>query len=227
MKLSLKPVLSLLLLAVFVACKKEASLSEYKYSEKKFDVNCTQINPDLLKEAVYSFEDDITKYFERNGIKNISQGYARIISYGVQGRANYNDMVSEHTKEIFKILKADQNLWIIGEKTASLNYNHGLVKCLAENIRDKDLNTTFNALLSTNSMSIKLFGAPLKRKYNFATKDKYLATYVALDLYYAKLFHVDLDAPKTQKPRVPNNTIKPRPKGKVEKKVDPHAGHSH
>jgi hypothetical protein len=37
-------------------------------------------------------------------------------------------------------------------------------------------------------------------KYNSALNDKYLATYIALDLFYAKLFDIDLSAINFDKP---------------------------
>ncbi len=199
MKSYIKLTTLLIVLSVFTSCKNEATLSEYKYADKSFDVTCNQINPELLKEAVFSFEEDIANHFAGNGKKNISQAYSRIINLGLSNRAKYEDIVSDHTKEIFKLLKADTNLWSTDNNTTSLNYNHELVKCLSENMKDKDLKTTFNALITTNSMSSRLFGEPLKRKSNIAVNDKFLATYIALDFYYAKLFNVDLEAPKTKK----------------------------
>ena len=61
-------------------------------------------------------------------------------------------------------------------------------------------------------MSPKLFGTPLQRKYNSVIKDKYLAAYVAFDLYYAKLFSVDLSQIKEKPPvkeKVDFNKIPP------------------
>lgn len=203
--MNLKPVSILLAFIFFTSCNNEEKLSEYKYADKKFDVTCTQVNPDLLKEAVYSFEEDITTSFAKNGQKNLSQAYSRVISTGIYGMDNYEQIASDHTKEIFKLLKKEPNLWNTkGDKT-TLNYNHELIKCLAENMSNKDLKTTLNALLSTNSMSVKLFGEPLRRQSRLAMTDKYLGTYIALDFYYANLFNADLDATKT-------DNIKQKPK---------------
>lgn len=201
----LKPLSILLLLTIFTSCKKEATLSEYKYADKDYTVNCNNIDTNLLKEAMYSFEEDITNYYAKGGKKNLSQAYSRAISASIYGNAKYNEIVSPHTKEIFNILKTKTDLWNSTSKIKTLNYNTQLVKCLADNISDKDLKTTFSALLSTNSMSSKLFGEPLKRQSRLAIKDKALATYIALDMFYAKLFDVDFNAPKkenTQKPKL-------------------------
>jgi len=192
MKFYLKPLSLILISITFIGCKKKATLSEFKYSENDFQMNCEKVDLKLINEAVYSFEDDITTYFANNGNKNLSQAYSRTVNLALYGRAKYNEIVSPHTIEIFNILKEDTELWNLGGEIKSLNYNSELIKCLSNNLSDKDLKTTFNALLTTNSMSSKLFGEPLRRKARLAVKDKNLATYIALDMFYAKLFDVDL-----------------------------------
>ena len=199
MRIQLKPIVVLFAFFLLVGCNKEATLSEFKYSANDFQLACEGVNPELLKEAVYSFEDDITNYFAQKGTKNLSQAYSRAVNLGIYGRAKYEEIASPHTIEIFNILKTDTKLWNSSGKTKSLNYNSKFVKCLADNLADKDLKTTFNALLTTNSMSSKLFGEPLRRSAYLAIKDKYLATYIALDMYYAKLFDVDFKKKQTNK----------------------------
>jgi len=195
----LKLSIILLVMVVFTNCKNDPQLSEYKYSEKEFRVNCENIDSELLKEAVYSFEEDITKYFSPKGRENLLQAYPRVVNYGQNSRANFNKIPSPHTQEIFEILKTDTELWNLDGENKSLNYNHELVKCIANNLTDKDLKTTFNALITTNSMSAKLFREPLKRKAYLAVKDKNLATYIALDMFYAKLFDVDFNKETSDK----------------------------
>ena len=199
MKNYLKLTIILLVMVVFTNCKNDPQLSQYKYSEKEFQVNCEKIDLDLIKEAVYSFEEDITNYFGQKGTKNLSQAYSRAVNIGVFGRAKYNEITSPHTREIFEILKTDTELWNLVGESKSLNYDHELVKCIANNLTDKDLKTTFNALITTNSMSAKLFGEPLRRKAYLAVKDKNLATYIALDMFYAKLFDVDFNTETSNK----------------------------
>ena len=193
MKNYLKLTIILLIMVVFTNCKNDPQLSEYKFSEKEFQLNCENIDLDLIKEAVYSFEADITDYFTPKGKKNLSQAYPRVVNYGINARANFNKIASPHTQEIFEILRKDTELWNLNGEIKSLNYDHELVKCIANNLTDKDLKTTFNALLTTNSMSAKLFREPLRRKAYLAVNDIYLATYIALDMYYAKLFNVEFD----------------------------------
>lgn len=192
MKLIAKPIIFILFSVLVVSCKKEATLSEFKYSDNKFQVSCETIDLNLLKEAVYSFEDDITKYFGNRGTKNLSQAYSRTVNLALYGRVKYNEIVSPHSIDIFNILKEEKDLWNLEGDTKSLNYNSEFVECLGNNLTDKDLKTTFSALITTNSMTTKLFGEPLRRKAYLAVKDKNLATYIALDMYYSKLFDLNL-----------------------------------
>lgn len=202
----------------FSNCKNnEVKLSEYKYADKTFDMACNQIDTLLLKEAVFSFEDDISNFFERNGRKNLAQAYSKTVNLVVYKRAQYRDMVSDHTREVFDILKTQNGLWHTTTDGTTLNYDHPFVQCLASHIQDKDIKTTFNALLSTNSMRQDIFADAIRRKSSYALRDRYLATYIALDLYYGKLFDVDFTQPK--KTPVKGNRTQTINKSQMKKKV--------
>jgi len=199
----------LLLIMIVTNCKDESkiSLSEFKYADKNFEVKCDGISEELLKEALFSFEEDISNHFSKNGQKNLVKAYSSVINLGMYGRGKYGDIVSDHTKAIFEELKKDESLWNTKGKIKSLNYNHELVKCLANNIKDKDINTSFNALLSTNSMRLELLSRELRTRSARTSKDQHLATYIALDYLYAKLFDVDFSVPKKEKVEVPKLKI--------------------
>lgn len=179
---------------VFTNCKNEEKLSEYKFSEKEFELNCENIDINLIKEAVFSFEHDIKDFYDLKGNKNLSIAYSRTVQFGLSYTTDYKKIVSPHTLEIFKILRLDKDLWRDSGRYKTLNYDHELLKCIASNLSQKELQTTLNALLSTKSMSPELFGEPLRRKSPRAVHDKYLATYIALDIFYAGLFNVDLSS---------------------------------
>lgn len=187
----------LLLLMITMSCKKKMSLSEYKYFNNNYSLNCEGYQMELFKEAVYSFEDDINKHFEKKGTKNLSQAYSRFLNLSTYSRLNYSEIVSEHSKEILSILKTEENLWSQSSNGRTLNYNHPIVACITHNLQDKDLQTTFNALLSTNSMSPKLLAEAIKGTAYRSIRDKSLATYVALDLYYANLIDASLESTET------------------------------
>lgn len=195
-----------------VGCKKENGLTEYKYENKGIVLNCENINLKLYNEALFSFERDIETFYGKDK-PNLTRAYSQFIRNAISGRVKYEDIVSNHTINIFEALKDETNLWDANNPKTYLNYNSPLVKCIANNIQNKDLKTTLNALISTNSMSPKLFGSPLMTNYSAAIRDKYLATYIAFDLYYAKLFTLDKSKIAKSEP--------------VTNSEDSHAGHNH
>ncbi len=204
-----------------LSCKKNNTLSEYQFEEKGIVLNCDNTNLKLYNEALFSFEKDIETYYG-NDKPNLIRAYSQFIRSAVGGHAKYEDIISQHTLNIFEVLKDKNNLWDANNPKSYLNYNSPLVNCIAKNIQNKDLNTTLNALISANSMSPKLFGSPLMTNYSSVSRDKYLAAYVAFDLFYAKLFNIDfskINLDRTEANTTSNKNITPP--------VDPHAGHNH
>lgn len=180
-----------LLVLAFVSCKNDNTFNDYKYTSNGIVIDCNDEKlTTIINEALFSFEDDITQFY-KNKQTNANIAYSQFIRNSISGRVKYTDIVTPHTVKVFHALKK-YDLWDAENPKSHLNYNSPFFKCLAKNIKDKNLKTTLNALVSTNSMSPKLFGSPLMTRYRSATSDKYLATYIAFDLYYAKLFDVDL-----------------------------------
>ena len=202
MKTNLKLTL-VLLVFTFLSCNKQASL-EYKYSEKEDVFTCENIDSKLFKEALYSFESDLTNFYDRNE-QNALQKYRKFIGPAVKNTLNLSEIVSPHTIQVFEELKNVDDLWNLNSKKSKLNYNHPIISCIAKNIKNQDLKTTFSALTTTNSMSPKLIGAPLSTSYQNLTNDKYLAMYTALDFYYARLFDIDLS--NVIEPDTPSSSI--------------------
>ncbi len=223
------PFFKLLVITLTIAllsCKKENTFTDYKYADKPATINCEGVNSKLYKEALYTFEDDILNYYKKaKPNTSLVQSYSQLIRNAVYGRIKLEEIISAHTVAVFEALKKEDRLWDAHSSTSHLNYNSIVIDCISKNIQDKSLNTTFNALVSTNSMSPKLFGAPLMSKFTRTSNDKYLATYIALDLYYAKLFDVDLSKINFDKkePLADFDVTLPE----AEAKTDPHAGHNH
>lgn len=216
--------ITILLVFALASCKKENTFTDYKYAYEPNTLTCDNLDTKLYNEALYSFEADILSFYGKNNPNyNQLQAYNQFIREGIYGRANLEGIISKHSTKVFEALKNDKNLWISQNGSTGLNYKSPFLDCISKNMSDKSLKTTFNALISTNSMSPKLFGAPLLTNYRFVQNDKYLATYVALDLYYSKFFDIDFAKINFDKPDSPvdfNNV----PQQPVE---DPHAGHNH
>ncbi len=193
--------LSCLLFLIVNSCKKENSFSNFKYDDKPLAIECAGVNTKLLNEALYSFEDDILNHYKQNKANfRLDQAYSQIIRNSVFGRLQLEKMVSKHTFDVFEALKNEKELWDFNNPKSKLNYNGELIKCIANAIKDANLKTTLNALLTTNSMSPKLFGPAILNKYRNAINDKSLALYIALDLYYAKMFDAKLNKDELEKP---------------------------
>ena len=216
--------IALLLLFALVSCKNEKTFTDYQFADEPNTLICDHLDTKLYNEALYSFEADILSFYRKdNPNYNLIQAYSQFIREGIYGRANYEGVISKHTIQVFEALKNETNLWVSNSGATSLNYKSPFVDCIAINMSDKSLKTTFNALISTNSMSPKLFGAPLLSSYRFVENDKYLATYVALDLYYSNLFNIDFTKINFDKPDSPVdfNNVPQQPVS------DAHAGHNH
>ncbi|MGZ0014722.1 hypothetical protein [Yeosuana sp. AK3] len=199
--------IAVILIYSMTSCKQENAFKDFKFSEKPAKLACNSLNSKLYNEALYSFEEDITNFYSKDK-RSLLSAYSQFIRLTNYNRVKYRDIVSEHTLKVFEALKNESELWDANNSNSHLNYNGPLMNCISDNISDKDLKTTLKALLSTNSMSPRLFGPPLLSNYGLTMGDKYLASYVAFDLFYARLFDVDFSIPKQEKPKVDFNKIK-------------------
>jgi hypothetical protein len=232
----MKTLLKLTVITLFLSvlsCKKESKAADfdYKYLETENVLNCTNVETQLYYEALMSFEDDILKtYNTRN--TDLRVAYTNFFRLAQRNGVNYQELASPHSMEVFEALKNDSDLWTDNNK---LNYNADIFTCIGENLNDKGLATTYKALISTNSMRPELFGAPLLNKIKTANSDRYLATYVALDLFYSNLFNVDSSkVTENIPPEIPKYRTEPgKPiikldsKSEAETNEDEHAGHNH
>lgn len=200
---------------ILVNCQEPKSELIFKYSNKPSVINCSNLDSKLFNEAIYNFEENlIDNYANKN--PNLSNSYRTFLRESTTNRTNYNNFTNQHSIDIFEALMQVEGLWLNETNNLSLNYNHEIFQCIGDNIKDADIKTTYNALLSTNSMSLRMLKDILVSKSSRLNSDKYLATYVALELYYSKLSDVDLS--KKQDP----SDI-----SKTKEKNDPHAGHNH
>ena len=193
MKTSIFKIIVITLAIGLVSCKKEKEtvLTEYKYGYKPNTITCGDLDTDLLKEALYSFENDISIYYDADR-NTLVRSYSRLIKESINGSLKYENMVSKHTVAIFNELKKDKTLWNLENPKSNLNYNSDILDCLAQNIIDERINGIFNSLKTTNSLSPKLFGEAVKDRAILMLSDRYLATYIALEFFYAKLYDIDL-----------------------------------
>lgn len=227
----------LFFIALNFSCKQnnsEATLAEYKYADQPETISCDPATDKLMKEALYSFENDIINIYDPNG-KNKLRAYRSFVNNAVANRVDVANMMSKQTKAIFDVLKTKTELW----DGTTLNYNSDLVKCLSNNMQDQNLKTTFDALVSTNSMTKQLFGPALRSNTSY-TRDTYLQTFLALDYYYSKMLELDftkVDIEANEAKQQSNSKIDFNKKPEIQplntpsktntQKIDDHAGHNH
>ncbi|WP_299226302.1 hypothetical protein [uncultured Psychroserpens sp.] len=196
-------------------CKKKQEQLNFKYANLNAEINCGNSYDALLNEALHAFESDLTNFYTPNNT-NLNSAYRRFVNESTRNTANLNGIANQHSIDIFNTLKDVDGLW--DAKNNKMNYSHEIFSCIGNNINAVDIKTTYNALISTNSMSLRMFEAPLKKYSRILQTEKYLATFVALDLYYSKLTNVDLT--KKDELKKEQNTI-------ANPEKDPHAGHNH
>ncbi|WP_142783773.1 hypothetical protein [Changchengzhania lutea] len=218
--------IALVLAITFLSCNQKNTLKEYKYADKGTKISCGGESQQLYNEALFAFEDDITNFYKRNGKVDLPRAYSQFIGSVLSGRAKFSEIITPHTVEVFKILKEENDLWDGENPKSRLNYKSDFFKCIANHIEYDKFKTTMNSLLITNSMSPKLFSMPLTSNYRRLTTDKYLAAYVAFDLFYAKLFDVDLSK-VNENDILEGNTSTKENNGKMTPILDEHAGHNH
>lgn len=218
-------------------CEETAKISlDYKYTDQKDLITCENFETKLYKEALYTFESDITRFYDKKS-NNTYKAYNSFFKNSIRGNVPYDKIVSPHTMKVFEALKAENDLWITENNTTSLNYNAAIFKCVSNNFIDKDLRVTFNALVSTNSMTPALFGSPILQQISSMSRDKYLTTYMALDHYYSRLFVInpskikEVIEEKKEVNKINKETnlkeAKSEPVINKSKTEDPHAGHNH
>ncbi len=179
----------LAILVLFPQCEKPL---EYKFTSRPFQLNCTTTNKDLLKEALYSFQDDISKYYNDPDIilgtkSAYMYSYRQFIFRGFDGVAPFAEIASPHTLEVLEKLKKVDGLWDRNREGTNLNYTGELMSCIFENIKDEELKTRFSSLLKVDYLTPKIMAEPMRQQVGKVFNDEHLATYIALDAYYQYL----------------------------------------
>ena len=196
----------ILTLLLITSCTKEKTKFQYKYSNQDDLFKCSTQHEKLIKEAVYTFEDYITKHYtfkNKNTTANGYNGYLKLLFYD---RAPASEYFSAHLKEVVKILKEKKDLWIQNGSKTRLNYNNEFVNCLIQSIQDEELKNILSVLTKSNTLKPVVIAPLLFENRKLMTTDKALATYVALDMFYTQLFYMDTPEFK-EKRKKPNNSV--------------------
>lgn len=174
-----------------LSCKKEVEF-DYKYAEKPVTITCENLDTKLLSEAYYAFENAIMIQAEntkrRPQVKITIDNALKSYINRSKGNIKITDYVTEESLAIFNVLK-NQEIW----EGTHLKNNSSINECIAKNISNKDIKSSFNTLISIENLDPKLIASAItdNRSIRGQFRDKTLMTYVALDMYYAKFFNTD------------------------------------
>jgi len=200
---------------LFNSCKQQKL--EYLYSDKDDLIACSSGGDmELIKEAVYTFEDYISKHYTFLG-NTVSEGYNNYLKLLINNRPPAKEFFNDHLKEVVAVLKNEKSLWTINGTSIRLNYNNELVNCIIRNIQDKEMNTTIEVLSSSGTLTPEVLAPALYNKRLLMAKDdRALATYVTLDMFYTKLIQMsDPDYVEVQKENGLNRDVDPKNLKKV------------
>jgi hypothetical protein len=191
---------TLIIIASYYSCG--GDLLEYKYQDKELNMNCKQIDIPLMKEALYSFEDDIASFYNNENYSPGTRiyyhfGYANFIYTGATGEADFQNIVSTHSLSILSKLRKEPELYIEKKDASNLNYQHEFVQCLINQIKNAEIKDKIKTLLSVDFLTPKNMAEFYRVNIEDAKTDKHFALFIALDTYYQYLIDLEESNLKT------------------------------
>ncbi len=193
---------NILFLLVFIATVSSCSKPfPYKYQNKEQTIECSQIDTNLIHEALYSFKNDISMYYlkEIKGIKekeelNFTFSYNQYIYNGAKGNLNFKEIASTHTLLIINELKKEKNLFIKANGKNKLNYQNDFVKCLVNNIQHEEMKNKIIDLIEVDYLSPEVMAENYRATTFYTKTDTNYLMFIALDTFYQRL--LDLEIPE-------------------------------
>ncbi|MFK5981932.1 MAG: hypothetical protein QM499_03375 [Flavobacteriaceae bacterium] len=184
-----KIILFTLIITTFYSCSKPL---KYQFLDKeKLTIKCNEMDANLAREVYYSFREDIANYAKNNGqTENLKHQYslALYIVNGASGVADYENITSNHTRDIVKILAQENQLW---NNDKSLNYKSDYISCLIENIKNTEVK---NAILffSDGKLNRKELVDIYRLNIRDMSTDTHFAMFIAFESYYQFLNKLEL-----------------------------------
>jgi len=184
----MKKIVFLILTTILITSCEQKAKFDFKFADQEQVISCDKNYNAILNEALYSFENDIlTKYDSLEQSK--TKAYGSFIYRGMDGSAQYNQIMTSNTYPVIEALLAE-NILIKDKSPSHLNYEHPAVKCIVSNIKEEQLRNTIQALIDTKTMNPKLFNSRLRNFGRNAERQRYLALFVALDGYYQQILNI-------------------------------------
>ena len=188
-------VLLLAFIATIASCSKPFP---YKYINEEQTIDCPNINKEIVHEALYSFKNDISKYYleeiQEKDYLNFLYSYNQYIYRGAKGNVNFKEIASTHTLQIVEELKKEKNLFIKVKGKSNLNYQNEFVTCLINNIKNEEIRNKIINLIGVDYLSPEVMAENYRKTTSDTEEDSNYLLFVALETYYQRL--LDLDIPE-------------------------------
>lgn len=189
---------NILLLLIFIATISSCTESfPYKYQDEKQIIECSQIDSELIHEALYSFKNDISKHYlkeiQEKEYLDFVYSYNQYIYRGAKGNVVFNEIASKHSLLIVNELKKEENLFIKVEGKNKLNYQNEFVQCLINNIKTEEIKTKIINLIDVDYLSPGVMAENYRKTSLDTHVDPSYLMFVVLDTYYLRL--LDLEIP--------------------------------
>ncbi len=185
-------IISTLTILLLISCNKEPKF-EYKYDNNDDLFKCSSVDMELIKEAVYAFEEYLKEYYIFQGPKSVHNGLNNYWKISITNRLPAIEYINPHIIKLRDILKNETSLWITKNDKTILNFNHPIMDCISKNLIDSELKNLFDFLRNSNTFSSEVFLASLKWADKRIKDDKAFETYLVLDTFYARILNVDFN----------------------------------
>ncbi|NND51173.1 MAG: hypothetical protein HKN54_02130 [Flavobacteriaceae bacterium] len=212
--MKLKSVLVITSAILLFSCNSEPKLA-FKYAAEKNLFACPDVDMELIKEAVYAFEAFIFENYSFNAPDIEKAAYFNYLKNSEAKLLPMGEKFDDHIKNVFYALKSEASLWSGSDDHKTLNLDHEIVKCISDHIAIEAVKPVFKTLVDSKTLRGEIFAPTLRSHFNRMKEDRALATYVALDLFYAKIFQFDLSLTPTELAK------------QIREINDEHVGHQH
>lgn len=182
----------LVFIATITSCSKPFP---YKYQSEVQSIDCPNIDSKLIHEALYTFKNDISKYYlkeiQEKDYLDFSFSYDQYIYRGAKGNVFYKEIASTHTLLVLNELKKEKNLFIKVKEKSILNYQLDFVQCLINNIENEEIRTKILNLIDVDYLSPSVMAENYRKTTIDANNDPNYLLFVSLDTFYRRLLELE------------------------------------
>lgn len=187
----------ILLSIILSGCKEEINPT-FKYSEEKNLFKCSISDMDLIKEAVYVFEDFVFKNYDFRLKQDLNIAYRNYLKNAEANFMPIAENFDEHAIAITQKLMKRESLWEGTKGDMHLRNDGELLSCLIDDMQNEDLKELFYAMANSNTLRANSVAPLITRYADLLPEDRALVSYMALDMFYAQVFQLDFSLPKAE-----------------------------